>query len=146
MLPGQVREVGEPLAHLTIINTAEECVIGGESAACERVIADNRKAFHDYHIVESFEAGVVLVGTEVKALREGQAQIKDGYAQVRDLAVQRRENDLVIATFGRGFYILDDIAARLEAIAGAWASRSNTSTNSVAWIRSSRSSTASGLI
>ena len=48
----------------------------------ESLIADNRKAFHDYHILETFEAGMVLVGTEVKAIREGNVNLRDSYAQV----------------------------------------------------------------
>ena len=47
-------------------------------------IATNRQARHRYHFLETWEAGLVLTGTEVKALREGKAQIKDGYATVRD--------------------------------------------------------------
>jgi SsrA-binding protein len=45
-------------------------------------IADNRKAFHDYHILETFEAGIALLGTEVKGIREGQANLRDAYARV----------------------------------------------------------------
>ena len=47
-----------------------------------RPIADNRKAFHDYHILETFEAGIVLHGTEVKALRAGRGQITEAFARV----------------------------------------------------------------
>ena len=47
-------------------------------------VATNRQARHRYHLLESWEAGLVLTGTEVKALRDGKAQIKDGYAAVRD--------------------------------------------------------------
>lgn len=46
----------------------------------ERLIADNRKAFFDYHILESFEAGIALLGTEVKGIREGTANLRDSYA------------------------------------------------------------------
>jgi len=45
-------------------------------------IAENRKAFHDFHIVETFEAGVVLLGTEVKAIREGRVNLRDSFARV----------------------------------------------------------------
>ncbi|MDH4062790.1 MAG: SsrA-binding protein SmpB [Acidobacteriota bacterium] len=45
-------------------------------------IADNRKAFHDYHILEAFEAGIALLGTEVKGIREGRANLRDSYARV----------------------------------------------------------------
>ena len=45
-------------------------------------IAENRKAFHDYHLLESFEAGLVLLGTEVKAIREGRVNLRDSFARV----------------------------------------------------------------
>lgn len=48
----------------------------------ETLIADNRKAFHDYHILETFEAGIALLGTEVKGIREGRANLRDSYARV----------------------------------------------------------------
>jgi SsrA-binding protein len=48
----------------------------------EKVIATNRKAFHDYTIEEKFEAGIVLKGTEVKSLREGKVNLRDSYARV----------------------------------------------------------------
>jgi SsrA-binding protein len=47
-------------------------------------IVQNRKAFHDYFVEERFEAGIALEGWEVKAIRAGQAQIKEGYVIVRD--------------------------------------------------------------
>jgi SsrA-binding protein len=50
-------------------------------------IATNRQARHRFHFLETWEAGLVLTGTEVKSLREGKAQIKDGYASVRDSEV-----------------------------------------------------------
>ena len=48
----------------------------------EKLVASNRKARHDYHIEETFEAGMVLTGTEVKSLRAGHASLVDGYATV----------------------------------------------------------------
>jgi len=48
----------------------------------QNINISNRKAFFDYEIQEKFEAGIVLVGTEVKALREGRASFKDSYARV----------------------------------------------------------------
>jgi SsrA-binding protein len=50
-------------------------------------IATNRQARHRYNLLERWEAGMVLTGTEVKSLREGKAQIKDGYAALRDTEV-----------------------------------------------------------
>jgi SsrA-binding protein len=49
-----------------------------------RDVATNRQASRRYHLLERWECGLVLQGTEVKALRDGKAQIKDGYASVRD--------------------------------------------------------------
>ncbi len=49
-----------------------------------KVVCQNRKAYHDYHIEETLEAGVVLLGTEVKSLREGKASLKDSYVIVKD--------------------------------------------------------------
>lgn len=49
-----------------------------------KTIIDNRKARHDYYLLEKFEAGIVLVGTEVKSLRAGRANLKDSYAQIDD--------------------------------------------------------------
>lgn len=50
----------------------------------EKVVATNRKAYHDYFIEEKFEAGIMLTGTEVKSLREGRANLQDSYASVKD--------------------------------------------------------------
>ena len=47
-------------------------------------VATNRQASHRYHLLDRWECGMVLHGTEVKSLREGKAQIKDGYAAIRD--------------------------------------------------------------
>jgi SsrA-binding protein len=47
-----------------------------------RVIAENRKARHDYHILDTWEAGIVLLGTEVKSIREGGVNLRDSYARV----------------------------------------------------------------
>ena len=49
-----------------------------------KIIAENRKAFHDYYIEEKYEAGVVLSGTEVKSLRAGRVNLKDSYVQVKE--------------------------------------------------------------
>ena len=51
-----------------------------------KIAAENRKARHDYTIYETFEAGIELVGTEVKSLRAGKANLKDAYAQITKTA------------------------------------------------------------
>lgn len=50
----------------------------------EKLIAENRRARHDYQLLERFEAGLVLTGTEVKSLRQGRATIAQAYADIRD--------------------------------------------------------------
>lgn len=49
----------------------------------EKLVATNKKAFHDYFIIEKLEAGIVLSGTEVKAIREGRLNLKDSYAHIK---------------------------------------------------------------
>ncbi len=50
----------------------------------ERVVARNRKARHEYHLTEQTEAGIALTGTEVKSVRAGKVQLKDGFVEFRD--------------------------------------------------------------
>ena len=50
----------------------------------EKVLAINRKARHDFFIEKSYEAGIVLVGTEVKSLRRGRCNLKDAYVEIKD--------------------------------------------------------------
>ncbi len=49
-----------------------------------KIVCQNKKAFHDYFIDETFEAGMVLLGPEVKSLREGRANLLDGYAKIQN--------------------------------------------------------------
>ena len=53
-----------------------------EKKGGDREVAVNRRAFHDYFVDERFEAGIVLTGTEVKSLRAGKCNLRDGYVQV----------------------------------------------------------------
>jgi SsrA-binding protein len=55
-----------------------------EREKAQTSIAENRKAFHDYHLMETFEAGIALLGTEVKAIREGRVNLRDSFARVED--------------------------------------------------------------
>jgi SsrA-binding protein len=50
----------------------------------EQLVVDNRRARHDYHLLDRVEAGLVLTGTEVKSLREGRASLQQAYADIRD--------------------------------------------------------------
>jgi SsrA-binding protein len=53
-------------------------------AAEEKNLVTNRSAYHEYHILEKYEAGIALQGTEVKSVREGAVQLKEAYVSVRD--------------------------------------------------------------
>ena len=53
-----------------------------EREKAQSSIAENRKAFHDFHLFDTFEAGIVLLGTEVKAIREGRVNLRDSFARV----------------------------------------------------------------
>ncbi len=55
-----------------------------DDRAGEKLISSNRKAFHDYFIEESYEAGLVLSGTEIKSLRAGKVNLRDSYARLEN--------------------------------------------------------------
>jgi len=55
-----------------------------ERQKAEKIVSENRKAYHDYHLVETFEAGIALLGTEVKAIREGRVNLRDSFGRVED--------------------------------------------------------------
>jgi SsrA-binding protein len=55
-----------------------------DAASGDRVVATNRRARHDFEIIETLECGIMLTGSEVKSLREGKAQIADSYARIDD--------------------------------------------------------------
>lgn len=50
----------------------------------DNLLAQNKKAYHDYNILETYEAGVALTGTEIKSVRAGKSTLRDGYARVRN--------------------------------------------------------------
>jgi SsrA-binding protein len=57
---------------------------GKSEPAAEKTLVTNRQAYHDYHIVETFEAGLALVGTEVKSIRNGNVNLRDAYARAEN--------------------------------------------------------------
>ena len=71
------------MAPIEIASFSQDTEQGILDAMGEKVIATNRRAFHDYHVLERIEAGIALQGTEVKSLREGRITYKDSYAEVR---------------------------------------------------------------
>jgi len=52
--------------------------------AAERIVAENRKAAHDFHFLDVFETGLVLLGTEIKAIREGGVNLRDSYGRIEN--------------------------------------------------------------
>jgi SsrA-binding protein len=71
--------------------------------SAEKIIAQNKTARLHYFIDETYEAGIVLVGTEVKSLREGRANLKDSYAMVREGEVFLHELHISPYTFGNRY-------------------------------------------
>ena len=67
-----------------------------------KLVADNRKARHDYQILETIEAGIVLLGAEVKSLREGRANLRDSYAVVENGEVVLR--GMHVSPYSHGSY------------------------------------------
>lgn len=75
----------------------------GANRDAVRTVADNRKARHDYHIEETYEAGIVLQGTEVKSLRGGQCSLRDSHAEIRDGQVYLINSHIPAYTHGNRF-------------------------------------------
>lgn len=69
--------------------------------AGRKIVASNRRARHNYEIVDSFEAGMALLGSEVKSLRAGQIQLKDSYAEIRGGEVWLEKVHIAPYTFAR---------------------------------------------
>ena len=72
------------MAKLSVERKAAAAKKAGDSKGGKRIIASNRRARHNYSVLETFEAGVVLTGTEVKSLRDGNASMADSFATVDD--------------------------------------------------------------
>lgn len=72
-----------------------------------RVVAQNRRARHDYDILDTYEAGLVLVGSEVKSLREGKAQLRESFARVQDGEIWLYGVHMPPYVFASGFGAVD---------------------------------------
>ena len=55
-----------------------------------KIISNNKKAYHDYFILETFEAGIELKGTEIKSIRKGSANLKDCFVRIKDMKLLLR--------------------------------------------------------
>jgi SsrA-binding protein len=76
-------------------------------SAGPRPVAQNKKARHDYDILETVEAGIVLAGSEVKSLRDGKVQLRDSYARVEDGEVWLHGVHVAPYVFANGFGTVD---------------------------------------
>lgn len=76
-------------------------------SAGPRPVAQNRKARHDYDILDRFEAGLVLAGSEVKSLRAGKVQLRDAYARVQDGEIWLHGVHVAPYAFSSGFGAVD---------------------------------------
>ncbi|MDQ1397531.1 MAG: SsrA-binding protein [Acidimicrobiaceae bacterium] len=72
-----------------------------------RPVAQNRKARHDFDVLETFEAGIVLAGAEVKSLRDGKVQLRDSFARVHDGEVWMYGVHVAPYAFANGFGVVD---------------------------------------
>lgn len=72
-----------------------------------KVIASNRRAFHEYAITDTFEAGIALTGTEVKSLRSGKCNLSDGWVDVDGWIVTLREVQISLYSHGNIFNHLE---------------------------------------
>jgi SsrA-binding protein len=68
-----------------------------------RPVAQNRRARHDYDIIDTFEAGIMLVGSEVKSVREGKVQLRDAYARVQNGEVWLHGVHVAAYAYANGF-------------------------------------------
>lgn len=81
-MPPNVRPLYVPLGEPNPITMPPKTTSKNVADGDRRVLIQNRKARHDYHIIETIEAGLVLVGTEVKSVRDGKASMGDAYATI----------------------------------------------------------------
>ena len=97
---GATRIIHRPFADAPTGRRIRSRLMATKNDDGRKVIATNRKARHDYHIIETYEAGIALMGTEVKSLRDGGASIADGFCQLTrgELWVE----NIHIAEYGRG--------------------------------------------
>ena len=76
-------------------------------------ITENRRARHDYHVIDTYEAGIALEGMEVKSLREGKANLQDSYAKVENGEITGRVKDTMVS--GNVYQLLKELK-EIEAI------------------------------
>ena len=77
--------------------------MAGKNSEKQRPLAQNKKARHDYNILETVEAGIVLTGTEIKSVREGRVTLKDGFAQIKNDEAWRENVHISEYTAGNRF-------------------------------------------
>ena len=80
--------------------------------AGEKVLATNKKARHEYFIEETYECGIELKGTEVKSIRQGRVNLKEGYASIDNSEVYLKQVHISPYEQGNSFYKLDPMRPR----------------------------------
>jgi SsrA-binding protein len=81
MCPFDALRGGSYSAQMTTRTSSANAATSNDRGRSDRVVTSNRRAFHDFHILESVEAGIVLTGTEIKSIRDGKATIAEAYAR-----------------------------------------------------------------
>ncbi|HET6874356.1 MAG TPA: SsrA-binding protein SmpB [Acidimicrobiales bacterium] len=84
----------------------------GRADPNNRTVAQNRRARHDYEVLDTYEAGIVLHGSEVKSLREGKVMLRDGFARAQDGELWLHNVHIAPYAFGQGFGAHDPDRAR----------------------------------
>ena len=96
---------------------SEKAAAAAARAAANRMLADNRQARHQYEILETLETGIELVGTEVKSIRNGKANLRDGFCLIRNGELQLHNVHISPHTHAGSYFNHDLRTRKLLAIA-----------------------------
>ena len=90
---------------------AKKAAAAAARAAANRMLADNRQARHQYEILETLETGIELVGTEVKSIRNGKANLRDGFCLIRNGELQLHNVHISPHTHAGSYFNHDPLLA-----------------------------------
>ena len=91
---------------------AKKAAAAAARAAANRMLADNRQARHQYEILETLETGIELVGTEVKSIRNGKANLRDGFCLIRNGELQLHNVHISPHTHAGSYFNHDPLRTR----------------------------------
>ena len=109
---------------------AKKAAAAAARAAANRMLADNRQARHQYEILETLETGIELVGTEVKSIRNGKANLRDGFCLIRNGELQLHNVHISPHTHAGSYFNHDHCAP-----ANCWPTAVRSTSCAVWWIR-----------